>query len=149
MGVLEGMVEFSVGSRNVAGGGLGFEWALFRQIMSKGATLLAWPIAKSTDPMSGFFCTTKEVLSRGRKDINPVGFKIGLEVAVRCKAKTNQDVAITFRQREAGESKLSGKVIKNYVFQLIELYKFVAADNWVLLILLFLIFVLSMIMILS
>eukprot|EP00954_Amorphochlora_amoebiformis_P010781 841325-Amorphochlora_amoeboformis.AAC.1 len=31
------------------------------KVISAGATLLAWPLSGSTDPMSGFFCTTKEV----------------------------------------------------------------------------------------
>lgn len=127
--VLEGTAEFSVGSRYVQGGGLGFEWALVRQIISKGATLLAYPLAQSTDPMSGFFCTTKDVLARGRKDINPIGFKIGLECAVRCKVNKIADVGITFQSRVAGESKLSGKMIQNYLQQLVSLYQFAAADN--------------------
>merc|ERR1711957_33714 len=107
-----------VGSRHVAGGGLGFDWALFRQVVSKGATLLAWPIASSTDPMSGFFCTTKEVLDRGRPTINPIGFKIGLEIMVRCRCRTVADVGIKFMERAAGESKLSASQYKFYVMQL-------------------------------
>merc|ERR1719221_1916297 len=83
--VLEGAAEFSIGSRHVEGGGLGFEWSRFRRIVSQGATLLAWLIAPSSDPMSGFFCTTREVLARGEGRLNPVGFKIGLEIMVRCR----------------------------------------------------------------
>jgi len=73
--VLERKAEFSVGSRNVPGGGVA-AWALHRKIISAGATLLAWPLSGSTDPMSGFFCTTKEVLARGDNRINPIGFKV-------------------------------------------------------------------------
>ncbi|CAJ1349267.1 unnamed protein product, partial [Effrenium voratum] len=51
--VLEGQAEFAVGSRNVEGGGLGFEWSPVRRLISRGATLLAWFVAPSTDPMSG------------------------------------------------------------------------------------------------
>mmetsp|Transcript_83845 Transcript_83845/g.175404 ORF Transcript_83845/g.175404 Transcript_83845/m.175404 type:complete len:290 (+) Transcript_83845:140-1009(+) len=120
--VLEGKAEFSVGSRHVDGGGLGFSWSVVRQIISRGATLLAWPLARSTDPMSGFFCTSKTVLSRGRGNINPIGFKIGLEIMVRCKCQTVQDVGIMFQERAAGESKLSAAQYKFYLLQLAALY---------------------------
>ena len=72
--------------------------------------------------MSGFFCTTKEVLARGEP--RPRGFKIGLEVMVRCRCTTVEDVPITFREREAGESKLSAKQNVEYVQQLAGLYWF-------------------------
>lgn len=119
--VLEGDAEFTVGSRNVAGGGCGFEWSFFRRLLSWGATLLAWPVAASTDPMSGFFCTTKTVLGRA-KHINPIGFKIGLEIMARCRCYPVQDVAITFQDRAAGESKMSGKMMSEYLKQLAPLY---------------------------
>jgi len=72
--------------------------------------------------MSGFFCTTKDVLARGRDNINPIGFKIALEVMVRCRCTKQQDVAITFREREAGESKLTMKQNIQYLEQLAALY---------------------------
>lgn len=122
--ILEGEAEFAVGSRHVAGGGLGFEWALVRQIISKVATLIAWPVARSTDPMSGFFCVNKQVLQRGRHEINAIGFKIGLEVMVRCRCQSVRDVAITFQPRVAGESKLSAKQYTAYLQQLLGLYWF-------------------------
>lgn len=120
--VLEGRADFSVGSRHVGGGGIGFAWSAVRVVISSGATLLARPLCASTDPMSGFFCTTKRVLARGEP--RPRGFKIGLEVMVRCRCTTVADVPITFREREAGESKLSAKQNVEYVQQLAGLYWF-------------------------
>lgn len=120
--VIRGDAEFTVGSRNVAGGGVGFEWKLHRRIISWGATSLAYGVAKSTDPMSGFFCTSKKVLARGRKQINPIGWKIGLECAARCRADPLQDIPITFRDREEGESKLTFQQNVEYVRQLGALY---------------------------
>jgi dolichol-phosphate mannosyltransferase len=38
--VLAGSADFAVGSRNVGGGGLGFEWSLVRRVISAGATSL-------------------------------------------------------------------------------------------------------------
>lgn len=119
--VLDGEAEFVVGSRNCDGGGVGFEWNFIRRLISWVATLLAWPVAGSTDPMSGFFCTTKTVLARA-KNINPIGFKISLEIMARSKAFPVRDVPITFQNRVAGESKLSGKMITLYATQLGHLY---------------------------
>ena len=42
--VLDGDAEFTVGSRNVDGGGIGMEWALIRRILSSGATMLVYLI---------------------------------------------------------------------------------------------------------
>ena len=120
--VLAGRADFSVGSRHVGGGGVGFEWNVVRVIISAGATLLARPLCTSTDPMSGFFCTSKQVLAKGEP--RPLGFKVGLEVMVRCRCTAVEDVPITFRERTAGESKLSAKQNVEYLQQLAGLYWF-------------------------
>lgn len=120
--ILQGDAEFALGSRHIAGGAVGFEWSIKRQVVSRVATALAYPLAPSTDPMSGFFCTTKDVLNRGRTSINSIGFKIGLEIMVRCNCKPIVDVPITFQNRVAGESKLSAKVVRLYLEQLGSLY---------------------------
>eukprot|EP00658_Telonema_sp_P-2_P017052 TRINITY_DN16601_c0_g1_i5.p2 TRINITY_DN16601_c0_g1~~TRINITY_DN16601_c0_g1_i5.p2 ORF type:complete len:281 (-),score=82.41 TRINITY_DN16601_c0_g1_i5:36-878(-) len=120
--VLAGQAEYAIGSRHVGGGGLGFEWSLLRRAISKTATLLAWPLTSSTDPMSGFFCTTKTVLKRGQGKLNPIGFKIALEVASRCRCDPIVDVGIIFDERVAGESKLSMKQNFLYIQQLMALY---------------------------
>eukprot|EP00439_Symbiodinium_sp_Y106_P067293 s290_g11.t1 len=41
---------------------------------------------------------------------------------VRCRCKPVKDVAITFQERNAGESKLSAKTYKLYLEQLLSLY---------------------------
>jgi dolichol-phosphate mannosyltransferase len=120
--VLLGQAEFSVGSRHVEGGCVA-GWTLKRKIISAGATALAWPIARSTDPMSGLFCLRRDVLARGR-NLNPMGFKIALELAVKCNVRTLKDVPITFGDRIAGESKLSMKTNILYLTQLAGLYWF-------------------------
>ena len=56
--------------------------------------------------------------------MNPVGFKIGLELMVRCGCKKVVDVPITFQERVAGESKLTMKQNVLYVRQLCGLYYF-------------------------
>lgn len=120
--VLRGTAEFSVGSRNCEGGGVGFEWSLFRRVVSAGATLLSFPVARSNDPMSGFFCVTKPVLNRSTDRINAKGFKIGLEIMARCRCNPVKDIPITFQDRASGESKLSASQYRFYLEQLAALY---------------------------
>jgi dolichol-phosphate mannosyltransferase len=123
--VLASTADFTVGSRNVGGGGLGFEWSMLRQVISAGATLLAWPLSASSDPMSGFFCLSKATLaSAADAGINATGFKIGLELMVRCRCTRVVDVPITFQERTAGESKLTMKQNVLYLMQLFSLYVF-------------------------
>merc|ERR1711935_760512 len=86
--------------------------------------MLAWPVSKTSDPMSGFFCTSKKVLARGRSQCNPIGFKINLEIMARCHSSPVVDIPITFRERIAGESKLTMKQNVEYLKQLMDLYWF-------------------------
>jgi dolichol-phosphate mannosyltransferase len=58
------------------------------------------------------------------KKINPVGFKIALELYVKCACKSSSEVPFSFGVRVHGESKLTGKVIINYLTQLWELYQY-------------------------
>ena len=88
--ILQRQADFSVGSRNVEGGKVA-GWTLKRKLISLVATLLAMPVTTCRDPMSGFFSLDKETLARADY-INDVGFKIGLELQVRCKCKTIAEV---------------------------------------------------------
>lgn len=123
--VLDGLAEFAVGSRNVSGGKVAEGWPLVRRIISNGATLLARPLTSCTDPMSGFFCLSLNTLKRAEKaGLNPMGYKIGLELMVRAKCKAVQEVPITFRDRQHGESKLTMKQNALYLMHLAHLYWF-------------------------
>ena len=123
--VLAGAADFAVGSRNVGGGSIGGDWPLIRRVISWGATALARPLAACSDPMSGFFCLRKETFAHGAAaGLNPMGYKIGLELMVRCRCEKIQEVPITFRDREAGESKLTMKQNLLYLRHLAHLYWF-------------------------
>ena len=56
-------------------------------------------------------------------DLNPRGFKIGLEIAVRCSPAITE-VPIMFRNRTSGESKLGAGEVWNYLLHLKGLYLF-------------------------
>jgi dolichol-phosphate mannosyltransferase len=114
--------DFVMGSRYVKGGSPG-EWKLSRKIVSKVATLMALPIApKIKDPMSGFFGFKRSVVDTNT--LSPTGWKIGLEILVRSKFKNVTEVPFTFVPRARGESKLSSKIMTEYIKQLIDLYSF-------------------------
>ena len=114
--------DFVMASRYIKGGSPG-EWKLSRKIVSKGATLLALPVApKVKDPMSGFFGFKRSVVNIA--SLSPTGWKIGLEILVRSKFKAVTEVPYTFVPRAHGESKLSRRIMTEYLKQLFYLYSF-------------------------
>jgi dolichol-phosphate mannosyltransferase len=115
--------DFVVGSRYVAGGSTADDWGLFRWVNSKVATLLARPLTDITDPMSGFFALPRRVFERADEP-NPLGYKIGLELIVRCRCEAVREVPIHFANRKHGESKLSLREQLLYVRHLTRLYRF-------------------------
>ena len=114
--------DFVMASRYIKGGSPG-EWKLSRKIVSKGATLLALPIApKVKDPMSGFFGFKHSILDTS--SLSPTGWKIGMEILVRSKFKAVTEVPYTFVPRAHGESKLSRRIMGQYLRQLLDLYSY-------------------------
>ncbi|EDQ85777.1 uncharacterized protein MONBRDRAFT_11614 [Monosiga brevicollis MX1] len=113
---------------------LGFDMAKYENILCMDADLQHEPeaVPAVADPvMSGaaeFSVGSRHVgggglvLARGRQRCNPIGFKIGLEIMARCRCASVQDVGITFRERVAGESKLTMKQNVQYLEQLAMLY---------------------------
>mmetsp|Transcript_48069 Transcript_48069/g.113450 ORF Transcript_48069/g.113450 Transcript_48069/m.113450 type:complete len:270 (+) Transcript_48069:259-1068(+) len=116
--------EFVLGTRYGEGFAVDKDWPFYRVVISKGARLLARPLTPLSDPMSGFFGISRPALKRGRSSVSPVGFKIGLELYVKCGCTTNAEVQIFFAKREHGESKLTGKVMLYYLLHLAELYRY-------------------------
>ena len=113
--------QFVIGSRYVPGGGTDDEWGFFRWLNSQVATCLAYPLTKAHDPMAGFFAFRREDMSRARY-FNPVGYKIGLELIVKCDFSNVGEVPIQFVDRQHGESKLTFKEQLRYLQHLRRLY---------------------------
>jgi dolichol-phosphate mannosyltransferase len=113
--------DIAVGSRFVAGGSTDDDWGMFRWLNSRVATLLALPLTTLKDPMSGFFALRRETFCRGR-DFNPVGYKIGLELLVKCRCALVAEIPIHFSDRRLGESKLSLKEQLKYLKHIRRLY---------------------------
>jgi dolichol-phosphate mannosyltransferase len=99
----------------VPGAGTDEDWGLFRWLNSKVATLLARPFTTAKDPMAGFFALPRAVYQRAEA-LNPIGYKIGLELMVKCRCRGVQEIPIHFADRHAGTSKLSLKQQLLYVW---------------------------------
>jgi dolichol-phosphate mannosyltransferase len=114
-----GAAEFVLASRRAPGGASpGLSQA--RQAISFGARCLAWPLTHVSDPMSGFFAFDRRILER--IDLRPVGYKIALEILVRCRPSPVKEVGFVFAERLAGESKLNGSEVGAYLHHIGRLY---------------------------
>lgn len=102
----EDSADFVIGSRYVAGGGTDARWGWIRWLNSRIATLLARPFSQAQDPLAGFFVIPKDVYRRAAP-LDPVGYKIGLELLVKAGCTNVQEVPIQFADRQHGTSKLT------------------------------------------
>nr|WP_206204696.1 glycosyltransferase [Thermococcus sp. MAR1] len=113
---IENGADIAIASRYVPGGGVR-NWYWYRKLISKGAIMigrLALPkIRNVKDPVSGFFALRREVVEG--VELNPVGFKILMEILIKGKYERVTEVPFTFGLRKAGESKLGTKTMLNYL----------------------------------
>ena len=116
-------VDFVLGSRYVMGGSTDEQWGLLRWINSRVAIALARPFTSVKDPMSGFFAISKTVYERAAP-LNPVGYKIALELIVKCNCSDIREIPIHFAQRQFGASKLCLAERLNYLRHLNRLFRF-------------------------
>lgn len=100
--------DLVVGSRYVQGATTADDWGILRRLNSQVATLLARPFTRIRDPMAGFFALPRTTYESS-SDFNPVGYKIGLELMVKCHCKRVVEIPIKFEDRKFGKSKLSLK----------------------------------------
>jgi dolichol-phosphate mannosyltransferase len=115
--------DFVVGSRYIPGASTADDWGMFRFLNSRVATLLARPLTTISDPMSGFFAMPRGVFERAENP-SPLGYKIGLELLVRCHCRHVKEIPIHFANRTRGESKLTAKQQLLYVRHVARLYRF-------------------------
>lgn len=108
-------VELAVGSRYVPGGGME-DWPWLRQFVSWTANQLARPFTPIHDATSGFFFMRRSVVDGVALD--PIGFKIGLEVMAKGRYTRWEEVPYVFTDRKMGRSKFGTKEIVNYLKQL-------------------------------
>ncbi|MFD5622351.1 glycosyltransferase [Streptomyces yangpuensis] len=104
--------DLVVASRYVSGGSRAGLAGSYRVAVSRGATWLAkglFPRALRgiSDPMSGFFAMRRSAVTDGA--LRPLGYKILLELAVRCRPAGVAEVPFVFQERFAGESKSTAR----------------------------------------
>ncbi|HEY3242735.1 MAG TPA: polyprenol monophosphomannose synthase [Phycisphaerae bacterium] len=127
--IVAGTADFVIGSRYVDAATVAQRWPWYRRLNSRIATLLAAPLVQVRDPMSGFFALHRRTLQRAR-DLNPVGYKIALELMVKASGPGSAgrlrclEVPIVFAERHAGQSKLTFRVQMRYLAHLAQLYWF-------------------------
>ena len=115
--------DFAVGSRYIHGGTTEDGWGALRWINSKIATIMARPFTKVLDPMSGFLAFRRSTFERA-DNLNPVGYKIGLELIVKCDCQHVTEVPIHFSTRQLGHSKLTFGVQFEYLQHVIRLLRY-------------------------
>lgn len=115
------LCDITVGSRYIHGGRI-LNWPVRRHVISRTACFLGSLLTSIKDVTSGYFFFRREVISN--KILDPVGFKICLEILVKGDYQTIIEVPYTFNDRVTGKSKMGTKEILFYLKHLYKLYTF-------------------------
>jgi len=121
-GILAGS-DLVIGSRYAKGGRLG-DWNPARRFLSAAAVWVTWPLQnpafRAKDPMSGFFLVRRECLQQ--VPFQKAGFKLLLEILVRSRVRSVEEIPFAFGLRSRGASKATFKVAVDYALLLARLY---------------------------
>ncbi|MBD2213483.1 glycosyltransferase [Nostoc linckia FACHB-104] len=120
---IEQGADLALASRHVDGGGVS-SWSIVRRFLSRGAQVLGLIILPSvlgrvSDPMSGYFMVRRNAIAG--VTLNPVGYKILLEVIGRGSVREIAEVGYVFCERKEGESKVTWKQYVDYLHHLLKL----------------------------
>lgn len=110
--VASGNADVAIGSRYVTDGSVG-DWDATRARGSRIATTLSRSLLKVdvADPMSGFFAIRREIVIAALPKLSSMGFKILLDLLVSAPQPLKVvELPFTFRERNAGSSKLDSTV---------------------------------------
>ncbi|MEL7061844.1 MAG: polyprenol monophosphomannose synthase [Acidobacteriota bacterium] len=110
--VRSGRADLAVGSRLTPGGGFR-DWPLWGRMKSRFAAFFARELAPLSDPTTGLMAVRRSLLDD--LDLDPVGWKIVLEIVVKSAPRPFVEVPIVFGPRLAGESKQSLRVFWQYL----------------------------------
>ena len=122
-GAIRQGADLAIGSRYVPGGGSS-DWTWIRRFISRtathmAATVLPLKIAAVGDPMSGMFMVRAHVLRDA--PLNPLGYKILLEIIAKAHYQKLVEVPYIFQERERGASKLGARQYAEYLQHLVRL----------------------------
>ncbi len=121
--IVSGGADIAFGSRFISGGTIHEQWSLARRIVSYVAMLMTRPLLPIRDPASGFFAISRETWLRASQ-VRPIGFKIGLELAIKAGCQNFTEIPIAFGTRRAGDSKLTLMEEIRFLRHLLHLYIF-------------------------
>jgi len=115
--------DVAIGSRYATGGSLG-NWNLPRKLLSGAALWVAIPVQRkrirAKDPTAGFFLVRRECIDQIQ--FQRTGFKLLLDVLVRGRIRSIEEIPYTFASRHRGASKATFKVACEYAGLLAKLY---------------------------
>ena len=115
--------DLTVASRHIEGGGVS-DWGFIRRVLSRGAQMLGLlilpnVIGRVSDPMSGYFMVRRSAIANHA--MNPLGYKILIEVLGRGDIGTVAEVGYVFQERQEGESKVTWRQYVDYILHLLRL----------------------------
>jgi dolichol-phosphate mannosyltransferase len=117
--------DLVIGSRYVTGGGVA-DWGLTRRLLSRAGSWYARTIlgVRVRDLTGGFKCVRRQLIERlALSGFQTAGFGFQVEMtyrALRAGARV-QEVPILFRDRQAGASKMSQRIILEAIWRVLEL----------------------------
>jgi dolichol-phosphate mannosyltransferase len=116
--------DLVIGSRYAEGGGLG-RWNSVRKLLSAAAVRMTAPIQRTglraSDPMSGFFFVRRSCVDGIA--FQQSGFKLLLEILVRGRVRSVEEIPFVFGRRYRGASKASFTVAFEFIRLLARLYR--------------------------
>ena len=118
----QGKTDLVIGSRYVAGGGVG-NWDSKRKSISRFATKLSQVLLKNhvADPMSGFFMIRSDRFWAAVRNMSGRGFKILMDLMASSPDPLRiVELPFTFRPRHSGESKLDSMVALEHMLLLLD-----------------------------
>jgi len=115
--------DLVVASRHIEGGGVS-DWGFVRRLLSRGAQMLGLlilpnVIGRVSDPMSGYFLVRRSAIANC--PMNPLGYKILIEVLGRGNIGSVAEVGYIFQERQEGESKVTWRQYVDYILHLLRL----------------------------
>ncbi|NLX24291.1 MAG: polyprenol monophosphomannose synthase [Phycisphaerae bacterium] len=113
-------VDFALASRYLPESTADKMWRRRHRIESRLAALLCRPLTKVSDPMSGFFAVPLAVFERADA-LRPIGYKIALELLVKCRCRCIREIPFHFSTRTLGRSKRTIRQRIDYIRHLVRL----------------------------
>jgi len=124
--------DIVIASRFVPGGSDKGLAGTQRRVISWGAktlvkTLFLRTLRGVTDPLSGFFLARRELLMDAT--LRPIGFKILLDILIRCGHSRVEELPLVFAARAGGDSKATLSQGKDFLTHVLTLFRDVRFDG--------------------